>query len=46
MSGRAVLGQDVSVWRVDSLESTPIGMAVLVKQWHPAADLIKGKQDV
>eukprot|EP00775_Hariotina_reticulata_P011590 gene11590-11734_t len=46
MSGGAVVGQDVTVWRVDSLESTPIGMAVLVQRWRPAAIPDKAKIDV
>ncbi|KAF8066330.1 hypothetical protein HT031_002653 [Scenedesmus sp. PABB004] len=34
--GRAVLARDVTLWRVDSLEDTPVGMAVLVRSWEPA----------
>lgn len=32
-SGRVLVAQDVALWRVDSLEDTPIGFAVLFKSW-------------
>lgn len=32
-AGRKVLVCDVTLWRVDSLEDTPIGLAVLFKSW-------------
>ena len=32
-AGRAVIARDVTLWRVDSLEDTPIGLAVLFKSW-------------
>lgn len=32
-SGRVLVARDVALWRVDSLEDTPIGLAVLFKSW-------------
>lgn len=34
LAGQKVIAKDVTMWRVDSLEDTPIGMAVLVKSWQ------------
>jgi hypothetical protein len=31
VGGERVVARDVVMWRVDSLESTPIGMCVLIK---------------
>jgi hypothetical protein len=36
LAGQKVIARDVAMWRVDSLEDTPIGMAVLVKSWQRA----------
>jgi hypothetical protein len=36
LAGQKVVAKDVTMWRVDSLEVTPIGMAVLVKSWQRA----------
>ena len=33
-AGRQLLARDVVLWRVDSLEDTPIGLAVLFKSWQ------------
>jgi hypothetical protein len=33
-SGRHVVASDVTLWRVDSLEDTPIGFAVMFKSWE------------
>jgi hypothetical protein len=32
-TGRVCAARDVTLWRVDSLEDTPIGFAVLFKSW-------------
>ena len=32
--GRQLLVRDVTLWRVDSLEDTPIGLAVLFTSWR------------
>jgi hypothetical protein len=34
LAGQKVVAKDVTMWRVDSLEDTPIGMAVLTKSWQ------------
>lgn len=34
--GRRVMATNVVVWRVDSLEDTPVGQAVLIRDWQVA----------
>lgn len=33
-AGRQLVARDVTLWRVDSLEDTPVGLAVLFKSWQ------------
>jgi hypothetical protein len=44
--GRRVIAKDVLMWRVDSLEGTPIGQACLFRDWEVLVSEQKGHTDV